>query len=469
MNASLEKKVLVLLFNRFTNDSRVLKECTSLVTAGYKVELWASYAADLPEYEVINGFEVRRKFGKPAAVVINKQAHQNMQDSSHTGGHRHRPTGSLSRRLGWGTRSVLRSGALVLGRVAPKLHDAAKAAYIQLEEVVVKAAKGKYPAFNKLKANLAKRPSLPRWRTSATAPSAVLDFDFIHCNDLLPLPVAVAMKKRDPRIKIIYDSHEYQTESAGLLNNPTKKQQFEQLERDNIIHADQVITVGDSIAKEYQRLYGLRKVHVVRNCPSLCPPRPHNEYFREKFGLADHDLIFLYQGGLVKKVRGLEETLSCFVRLHAQGYGRHHVVFMGYGNMQADIEREASLHSNIHFHPAIAPERIPQVSSSADYGTIFAPNNCLSYFYSLPNKLFEYIVCGLPIVTTPLYDMRTLIQDEGIGYTTADFTEQSIYETVGSIDARPSQALRDRIQALHRDKYNWNIEERALLDIYRNA
>ena len=128
-----------------------------------------------------------------------------------------------------------------------------------------------------------------------------------------------------------------------------------------------------------------------------------------------------------------------------------------------------NLHSNIHFHPAIAPDRIPQVSSSADYGTIFAPNNCLSYFYSLPNKLFEYIVCGLPIVTTPLYDMRTLIQDEGIGYTTADFTEQSIYETVRSIDARPSAALRERIQALHRDKYNWNIEERTLLDIYRNT
>ena len=251
MNASLEKKVLVLLFNSFTNDSRVLKECTSLVAAGYKVELWASYAANLPEYEVINGFEVRRKFGKPAAVVVNKQAHQ------------HGPAGSLSRRLGWGTRSVLRSGALVLARMAPKLHDAAKAVYIQVEEVAVKASKGKYPAFNKLKASLAKRPSLPRWRASATASSVVPDFDFIHCNDLMPLPLAVAMKKRDPRIKIIYDSHEYQTESAGLVNNPSKKQRFEQLERDNIIHADQVITVGDSIAKEYQRLYGLRKVHVV--------------------------------------------------------------------------------------------------------------------------------------------------------------------------------------------------------------
>lgn len=451
---------MVLLHNRFTNDTRVLKECSSLVAAGYRVELWASYGSNLPEHEIINGFEVRRKFGKPVTQP-SKQ--------SHKASHKHGGGGGFGRRLGWGTRSVLRSGSFVLRRVAPGLHDAAKAAYIQVEEVVVKASKGKYPALNRLKSTLSKRPSLPRRKARAAKLGAVPEFDFIHCNDLTPLPLAVEMKMRDPRIRIIYDSHEYQTESAGLVNNPTKKRHFEQLERDNIAHVDQVITVSESIAREYERLYGLKKVHVVRNCPSLSPQRAHNEYFRETFGLAEDDLIFLYQGGLVRNVRGLEETLNCFVRLHEQGHARHHVVFMGYGNMEADIEALARLHSNIHFHAAIAPERIPEVSSSADYGTIFAPNNCLSYFYSLPNKLFEYIVCGLPIVTTPLYDMRTLIQSEGIGYTTADFTEQSIFETVRSINTRPSQALRDRIQALHRDKYNWDIEERTLIEIYRGA
>ena len=454
MTAVRDEKVLVLLFNRFTNDTRVLKQCSSLVAAGYRVELWANYGANLPEYELINGFEVRRKFGKPA-----------MKKHTHKGGHRR----ALAPRLGYGTRSVLRRGSLVLRKISPTLHNAAKAMYIRVENVVVRAAKGKYPALNKLKARWLTRPRLPQLSRRRAALPPAPEFDFIHCNDLMPLPMAVAMKQRDPRIKIIYDSHEYQTESAGLINNPDKKRQFEQLERDNIVYADEVITVSDSIATEYQRLYGLRKVHVVRNCPSLSPQRQHNEYFRETFALAPHDLIFLYQGGLAKKVRGLEETLNCFIRLRHEGYTRHHVVFMGYGNMVADIEELARQYSNIHFHPAIAPERIPEVSSSADYGTVFIPNNCLSYFYCLPNKLFEYIVCGLPIVTTPLYDMRKLIEDDKIGYITADFSEQAIYDTVKSITTRPSQALRDRIQSLHRDKYNWNIEERALLEIYRKA
>lgn len=452
------QKVLVLLFNRFTNDSRVLKECSSLTAAGYQVELWASYGANLPEHELINGFEVRRKFGKPAVKKHTPKA-----------GHRRAPGRGVAPRLGHGTRRALYLGSKVLQKVSPVLHDATKAVYIRVEDVVVKVAKGKYPALSKLKADLSLRPHLERWSRPRADLTPVPEFDFIHCNDLGPLPMAVAMKKRNPRIRIIYDSHEYQTESAGLVNNPEKKRQFEQLERKNIPYADEVITVSDSIAVEYQRLYGLRKVHVVRNCPSLSPPRRYNEYFRETFALGPHDLIFLYQGGLVKKVRGLEETLNCFIRLREEGHQQHHVVFMGYGNMQDDIEQQAQLHNNIHFHPAIHPERIPEVSSSADYGTIFAPNNCLSYFYSLPNKLFEYIVCGLPIVTTPLYDMRKLIEDEKIGYATADFSEQAIYDTVKSITTRPDQALRDRIQALHRDKYNWSIEERTLLDIYRRC
>lgn len=456
MTVAQGKKVLVLLFNRFTNDSRVLKECSSLAAAGYRVELWATFGADLPEHETINGFDVRRKFGKPA-----------VPKHTHKGGQRRTP--GFAPRLGRGTRSALYHGSLVLRKVSPVLHDATKALYIRVERVVVKAAKRKYPELNKLKAGLSLRPHLNRWSRSRADSAPVPDFDFIHCNDLAPLPLAVAMKKRNPRTKIIYDSHEYQTESAGLVNNPDKKRQFEQLERDNIPYADEVITVGDSIAAEYQRLYGLAKVHVVRNCPSLSPPRRCNEYFRETFALGPDDLIFLYQGGLVKKVRGLEETLNCFIRLRQQGHAQHHVVFMGYGNMQSDIEEQARQHDNIHFHPAVLPQRIPDVSSSADYGTIFAPNNCLSYFYSLPNKLFEYIVCGLPIVTTPLHDMRRLIEGEKIGYATADFSEQAIFDTVKRITTRPDQALRDRIQALHRDKYNWSIEEQTLLDIYRRA
>jgi|GEM_PF-1739380 len=461
------KKVLVLLYNRFTNDSRVLKTCTSLANAGYQVELWASYGADLPEHEIVSGFKVWRKFGKPTVSL----------QSQPTSGNEVR---DAQRKLAWvsvvrsfGSAAIASAGRIIreslrmsakhLKHRTPRFHDLLKNRYIVVERLLMRAN------------SPAKRPARRIVSTLNTqtehllSEGAFVEFDFIHCNDLLPLPLASAMKARAPGLKLIYDSHEYQIESAGLIGKPEKKLLFEKLESDNIGSADAVITVGDSIAGEYQRLYDLQKVHVVRNCPPLTPDRAENEYFREKYQLAPEDIIFLYQGGLMKNVRGLEETLRCFIRLSQAGFTRHFIVFMGFGNMAYQIQSAAQTHSNILFHPSISSERIPEVSSSADYGTIFAPNNCLSYFYSLPNKLFEYIVCGLPIVTTPLYDMQNLIQEEGIGHTTADFTEDAIYKTLSQIDTRPTPELRARIRALHRDKYNWGIEEKTLLEVYRNA
>jgi len=524
------KKVLVLLYNRFTNDSRVLKTCTSLANAGYQVELWASYGADLPEHEIVSGFKVWRKFGKPTVSL----------QSQPTSGNEVR---DAQRKLAWVSvvrsfgsdaiasagriiRESLRMSAKHLKHRTPRFHDLLKNRYIVVARLLMRAnkparrparhivptfrsaaiasagriireslrmsakhLKHRTPRFHDLLKNRyivverllmranspAKRPARRIVSTLNTqtehllSEGAFVEFDFIHCNDLLPLPLASAMKARAPGLKLIYDSHEYQIESAGLIGKPEKKLLFEKLESDNIGSADAVITVGDSIAGEYQRLYDLQKVHVVRNCPPLTPDRAENEYFREKYQLAPEDIIFLYQGGLMKNVRGLEETLRCFIRLSQAGFTRHFIVFMGFGNMAYQIQSAAQTHSNILFHPSISSERIPEVSSSADYGTIFAPNNCLSYFYSLPNKLFEYIVCGLPIVTTPLYDMQNLIQEEGIGHTTADFTEDAIYKTLSQIDTRPTPELRARIRALHRDKYNWGIEEKTLLEVYRNA
>ena len=53
-------KIQVLLFNEFRSDNRVLKECVSLKNAGYEVEMFATQAAGLPEYDESNGFLVRR-------------------------------------------------------------------------------------------------------------------------------------------------------------------------------------------------------------------------------------------------------------------------------------------------------------------------------------------------------------------------------------------------------------------------
>ncbi|HHH55402.1 MAG TPA: glycosyl transferase family 1, partial [Bacteroidetes bacterium] len=105
--------------------------------------------------------------------------------------------------------------------------------------------------------------------------------EIFHCNDLGTLPIAVMIKKFfNPQAKIVYDAHEYETEINGL--HGIRKFLIKQLEKRLISSVDKVITVSDSIAHEYVRLYGIEKPTLVLNTPSYFDV-PRFDHFRKKF------------------------------------------------------------------------------------------------------------------------------------------------------------------------------------------
>jgi glycosyltransferase involved in cell wall biosynthesis len=417
-----QNRVLVLLHNTFTTDSRVLKECTTLVEAGYEVELRCMFDEKLPEREVINGFTVRRLFRKS-------------------------PNDTAGRRL------------------IRKLRDTIVSPFTRLLKPSPFVYEHTLGLLNSFESRVRQRREKQKF---GKQPSRHFPFDIIHCNDLRPLPYAVELKKKHPHVKLVYDSHEYQTEVFSAASDPTKKRQLELVERTNIPFVDEVITVSPSIGKQYEALYGLKKVHVVKNCPPVTAHAPRSTQFQSKFGLSSTDIVFLFQGGLVKNIRGIEEIISAFIRLKESGYRQYHIVFMGFGDLEGEIATYAKTHSNIHLHPAVHPNQIAEISTSADYGIIFYPNNCKNHYYCLPNKLFEYMACGLPVVVSPLYEMRNLVQYESIGIVTGDFTADSLVQAIRNITLQPSAHERDRIQNLHRTKYSWDVEKVALLNIYKD-
>ncbi len=380
------KRVLVLLFNEFTNDSRVLKECTTLAQSGYDVELWCAYDPNLSEHEVVNQFIVRRVFFRSRFKFLRR--------------------GSV--------------GYIYDHLMAP-LYDL-----------------------------FSRQPS----------------FDIVHCNDLLPLPFAAKLKAKNPKLKIVYDSHEFQTESSRLLGHPIKRLYLSFLEKKFISCADEVVTVSPSINDAYERLYGLDHSTVIRNFPERSQSLSKSGYFQERFKIGPQELIFLYLGGLNKGVRGLEEILAAFSQLWTEGFVNRHMVFMGDGPLRDEIYRISVQYKNIHYHPPIPPSQIPKIAFSADYGIIFLPNKCKSYYYSLPNKLFEYISCGLSIVTSPLFEIKKIIEEEKIGFVTKDFLRASLVDALKGIKEKPSEETRNRIFSLHQTKYNWKTEEEVLINLY---
>ena len=238
-----------------------------------------------------------------------------------------------------------------------------------------------------------------------------------HCNDIEAFVLGWCAQRLNPRLKLIYDCHEFEAERNA--KPAIERKLVGWLERRMIRKAAAVITVSPSIAEAYRERYasfGLPEVHLVRNIPS---PRPSNatqegmppDHFRARFGIPQEAFIALYQGAFTYN-RGLEMALAAMEGISDSGI---HLVLMGYGPLQALVDETAARLPHVHVHPAVPYEEVLEHTRSADVGLVSVKPTCLSYRYCLPNKLFEYILAGVPVLSNDLPDCRALIETFGVG------------------------------------------------------
>ena len=103
---------------------------------------------------------------------------------------------------------------------------------------------------------------------------------------------------------------------------------------------------------------------------------------------------------------------------------------------------------------------------SADVGLSLIENSCLSYYYCLPNKVFEYAMAGLPVIVSGLYEMRRIVEAYGIGAVMESETEAGLRSAMERIEAIGPQTLRRNL-ARFAETFNWEAQEKVLLDVYR--
>lgn len=284
-------------------------------------------------------------------------------------------------------------------------------------------------------------------------------FDVIHCNDLSALPIGVLIKLFSRNASVVYDCHEYQTEVKSL--HGVSKQLSKYLERFLIRYADQICTVSDSIANEYTRLYNIPKPHLVLNCPRYIEQDKRN-FFRDELGIRENQTIFLYQGGLGKG-RGIELLLEAFSGLESD---QNVLVCMGYGMLEALVQEKAARYDTIFFYPAVSPSVLLSYTSSADYGILFYEDTCLNHRYCSPNKIFEYLMAGLPVLTSNLFEMKRLVETEGVGIVAEKNTVEGFKQAVEASLLQDYSLIQENVFAT-RKKYCWEEQEKVLEKMYR--
>jgi glycosyltransferase involved in cell wall biosynthesis len=230
----------------------------------------------------------------------------------------------------------------------------------------------------------------------------------VNCHSLATLPVGATIKFLTGA-HLIYDPHELETEASGLKG--VRKQLSKIFEMLLIHYCDKVIVVSASIADHYETTYKLKEKPVtLLNCPNYQAYKSSNE-LQKALGLSMDDEIYLYQGGLALG-RGISDLLMIFSDPRVS---KKHLVFLGYGPLEEEIREYSEKYQNIHLLPAVPPDQLLNYTRSATFGFFLCENTSLSYYYCLPNKLFEYIMAGLPPIVTNLPEMSRVIRNNSLG------------------------------------------------------
>jgi glycosyltransferase involved in cell wall biosynthesis len=286
-------------------------------------------------------------------------------------------------------------------------------------------------------------------------------FNYFHCNDLDTLPIGALVKVfLNRKTKVVYDAHEYEIERNGMSTRGRKISKI--VEKALIRKANAVITVSNGIADEYVRLYQIPKPVILFNCPYFYDVGKE-DIFRKKFNIDSKTKIFLYQG-ILGINRGIEILLSTFSKLNAEQFA---IVFMGYGHFEDEITKASKKHKNIYFHPAVDMEVLPRYTSSADFGFYLIVNDCLSYYLTIGNKLFEYFIAHVPVISYDLHDVSPIIEKNKIGLILKDQSEESLINLIENIEEYSKDIKTENFSVINKE-YNWENQEKKLVKLYES-
>jgi glycosyltransferase involved in cell wall biosynthesis len=401
------------------HDARVEREAAALAAAGYDVRVVAARGAGTPTRERRDGFEIERVDSDPM------------------------PTRAVRRAL------AARGRGGDIGTVAAPLHRGRAGVRGVVERLALRVH---------LAAELARYVRLAAG-AAKTAPAQVW-----MAHDLDALPAAWFARRRHGG-RLLYDSHELFSERIAV--SAAARPFWRALERRLARRADAVVTVGDGVAAELARRYRLPAPTVVRNLPAAGPAAVGDgSPLRAALGLPTEARIALYLGGL-QPGRGLETLVDVAARLPDGDV----VVLMGPGHPDyvAGLRERAArtgAAERIVLAPAVPVEEVVRWAAGADVGLALIQNVSLSYFLSLPNKLFEYVAAGLPVVASDFPELRGVVEGRGLGAVCEPDDPDAIARAIAWTldDPERHEHLRAAARAAAAE-LTWDRESRVLVDL----
>ncbi|MFN3952526.1 MAG: glycosyltransferase [Thermaurantimonas sp.] len=231
------------------------------------------------------------------------------------------------------------------------------------------------------------------------------------------------------RIPLAYDSHEYFCGSPEVLYRPSRFKVWKTLENILLPRLKCMLTVNESIAELYSYEYGI-EVQYVRNISPLPADIPNID--RKSLGFHASDFIIIVQGRGLNVDRGTEELLEALLLLPQD----IKVLIIGSGNALSAILKKIhslDLSSRVKYLPPMPYNQMLGYTKIADAGASLDKINAPNYKYSLPNKVFDFIHCKIPVISSQAIEVKKIVEYYRIGEIIKSHSPEDIAEAIRTV------------------------------------
>jgi glycosyltransferase involved in cell wall biosynthesis len=287
--------------------------------------------------------------------------------------------------------------------------------------------------------------------------------DLVVAYHYLGIGTGLALGRRDG-VPVIYYAGDIFLASTALKRLPAPiREGIRRYERSAAQRADSVVTVNDGYARELARRLGVPLPLVVLNCPPrTTPPEVPSRRFHEALGLPAGSRVVLYHGGFSPE-RGIEELIEAIPLVD-----RAVLVLLGFGPLVSRFEAIAAdpaTGGRVIVMPAVPPAELLDWVASADVAAMPILPTTLNHRLTTPNKLWEAISVGVPVVASNLPGMAEIVRAIDAGRLVDPNDPGSIAAGLTELLEEPPtvrSARRARLLAAAHDVYNWETQSARL-------
>jgi glycosyltransferase involved in cell wall biosynthesis len=295
--------------------------------------------------------------------------------------------------------------------------------------------------------------------------------DIYHAHDVSALPacyIAACLRHKS----LVFEAHEMPLFERPLSEMGRSRRWLHKLLVALLAHivprCAGIITVSPPIVEEIRSRYRVPEVTLIRSVPEY-QAVSKSDRLRQYLGLKPEVRIALYQGYLQPN-RGLERLV------HAAAFLEQDIVIVimgkNVGTTQAQLTAliaSEDVADRVKILPPVPYAELLDWTASADIGlNVASPDYSLNVRYFLPNKLFEYLMAGLPVLTSPLEAIVDVIKTYDVGQVLPSLAPADIGEAINRMlsDRAGLECQRSNALEAARNEFYWEKESLRLIHLY---